>query len=238
MLSDSQVDENEEFMDAILMSPETSTQSSHVIMVDKEIDAVKKVKSCRTQYSLLDIGINEAQVRTEVRSPLLVKFSKRTTKEFGCNTDISFRPNDNVDMSCINDIEEVSTDEEVDDKNDESFTIEEESEHTEEKMETGDEEAFDKFLDSNFIINWSCLFSLFKFCSVCYQSVKVKDATTKGTLLIVNLICVNNHSSQWLSQPRFRRQGSGNLLLSASVLFSGNTYQRIKEMMDIAKISF
>ena len=105
-------------------------------------------------------------------------------------------------------------------------------------METGDEEAFDKSFDSNFIINWSCLFSLFKFCSVCYQSVKVKVATTKGTLLIVNLICVNNHSSQWLSQPRFRRQGSENLLLSASVLFSGNTYQRIKEMMDIAKISF
>ena len=63
-------------------------------MVDKEIDAVKKVKSCRTQYSLLDIGINEEKERTKA-SPLIVKFKKRMTKGFGCNTDISFRPHDN-----------------------------------------------------------------------------------------------------------------------------------------------
>ena len=48
------------------------------------------------------------------------------TKEFGCNTDISFRPHDNVEMPCVNEIEDASTDEEVeDDKNNESFTIEE-----------------------------------------------------------------------------------------------------------------
>ena len=110
LLSDSQVGENEEFMDAILVPPETSTQSSHVKMVDKEIDAVKKVKSCRTQYSLLDIGINEDKERTKA-SPLIVKFKKRMTKDFGCNTDISFRPHDNVEMCCINETEDVSTDE-------------------------------------------------------------------------------------------------------------------------------
>ena len=45
------------------------------------------------------------------------------TKEFVCNTDISFRPHV---MSCINEIEDVSTDEEVeDDKNNELFMIEE-----------------------------------------------------------------------------------------------------------------
>ena len=53
-------------------------------------------------------------------SPLIVK---RMTKDFGCNTDISFRPHDNVEMCCINETEDVSTDEEVEDKNDESFTI-------------------------------------------------------------------------------------------------------------------
>ena len=42
---DSQVDENEEFLYVILIPPEISTQSSPVIMVDKEINAVKKVKS-------------------------------------------------------------------------------------------------------------------------------------------------------------------------------------------------
>ena len=47
------------------------------------------------------------------------------TKEFGCNTDISFRPHDNVEMFCINEIADVSTDEEVEDvKNNELFTIE------------------------------------------------------------------------------------------------------------------
>ena len=41
----SQVDENKEIMDSILIPPEISTRSSHVTMVDKEIDDVKKVKS-------------------------------------------------------------------------------------------------------------------------------------------------------------------------------------------------
>ena len=117
LLSDSQVGENEEFI-----PPETSTQSTHVIMVDKEIDAVKKVKSCRTQYSLLYIGINEDKEHTKA-SPLIVKFKKRMAKDFGCNTDISFRPHDNVEMCCINETEDVSTDEEVEDKKDVSFTI-------------------------------------------------------------------------------------------------------------------
>ena len=44
LLSNSQVEENKEYMDVILIPPEISTQSSHVSMVDKEIDAVKKVK--------------------------------------------------------------------------------------------------------------------------------------------------------------------------------------------------
>lgn len=68
---------------------------------------------------------------------------------------------------------------------------------------------------------------------------KVKNEITKGTVRKVTLICESNHASYWLSQPRHNeRQCTGNLLLAASILFSGNTYQCIKEMMDIAKVSF
>ena len=39
-------------------------------------------------------------------------------------------------------------------------------------------------------------------------------------------------------QPRINGMARGNLVISASLIFSGNTYQRIKEFMDIAKIPF
>ena len=56
-------------------------------------------------------------------------------------------------------------------------------------------------------------------------------------MVCVNLFCSNNHRTTWRSQPLIRGTGMGNLTLSAGILFSGNTFQRIKEMLDISKVA-
>ena len=64
------------------------------------------------------------------------------------------------------------------------------------------------------------------------------SASKRGTLLVVELICYANHNSRLESQIQIKRYCTENLLLCAAKLFSGNTFQHIKEMMDIAKIRF
>ena len=49
-------------------------------------------------------------------------------------------------------------------------------------------------------------------------------------MLIVNMICRNHHATEWCSQPNIQGMATGNLLLSVSILFSGNTFQRTKEI--------
>ena len=165
-------------------------------------------------------------------------------ESIGCNTDWTFEPDSNVRMSAEgNDTEEENEGELTGENvNDKSFSMEtaSEIENTKEETESEDEDICDNndVMSSSFIVYWSCLLSLLRFCFTCYQPTKVKKIVVKGTLLIVNLICPANHSHQWLSQPMVRCQPSGNLLLSSSILISGNTYQRIKELMDIAKIKF
>ena len=61
------------------------------------------------------------------------------------------------------------------------------------------------------------------------------SASKRGTLLVVELICYANHNSRMESQIQIKRYCTENLLLCAAKLFSGNTFQHIKEMMDIAK---
>lgn len=85
---------------------------------------------------------------------------------------------------------------------------------------------------------WSCLLPLLKFCQICEKPACITSYFEKGSLLIVSLLCENNHESKWYSQPRINEMGAGNLLLAAAILYTGNTYQRIKEMMETLKLSF
>jgi len=53
----------------------------------------------------------------------------------------------------------------------------------------------------------------------------------KGTMLTVSLLCELGHDTVWHSQPRLSQgMSAGNLCMAASILLSGNTFQRIKEM--------
>ena len=57
-------------------------------------------------------------------------------------------------------------------------------------------------------------------------------------MIIVDLLCKNNHRFTWRSQSLKNGMAFGNIKVSAAILFSGNTFQRIKEMMNISNVSF
>ena len=57
-------------------------------------------------------------------------------------------------------------------------------------------------------------------------------------MLIVMLLYAENHETVWYSQPNLSGIAAGNIFLSAAILFTGNTFQRIKEHMDVINASF
>ena len=57
-------------------------------------------------------------------------------------------------------------------------------------------------------------------------------------MMIVDLLCKNQHRTTWRSQPINNGMSTGNINISAGILFSGNTFQRIKEIMNIANVAF
>ena len=92
--------------------------------------------------------------------------------------------------------------------------------------------------EKKYIISLSSLKSLLFFCQMCKKPAHITGMPEKGTMLTVHLLCEENHESIWRSQPLIEGMASGNLSMAGSILLSGNTFQRIKEMMDIANVSF
>ncbi|XP_063967630.1 uncharacterized protein LOC135157074 [Lytechinus pictus] len=62
---------------------------------------------------------------------------------------------------------------------------------------------------------------------------------TVGTMLVVNVLCVcGSLVYRWQSQPTIGRQPVGNLLLSASIMFTGKTYEDFKVLADLFNLQF
>ena len=62
---------------------------------------------------------------------------------------------------------------------------------------------------------------------------------SRGSNLIFTRKCCKGHTSEWRSQPKIKDgMSAGSLLLSSAILFTGNTYTRIKEFMEVANIYF
>ena len=52
------------------------------------------------------------------------------------------------------------------------------------------------------------------------------------------MLCENNHESKWYSQPRFHEMTARKILLAAAILYTGNTYQRIKYLSFCSHVSY
>ena len=94
--------------------------------------------------------------------------------------------------------------------------------------------------EQNFLVFESCLKRLFKILSICEKSCVISELkeTTCGSMLKVKIRCINDHDYCWTSQPVIRHIAAGNLLTSAAILFSGNTFSHIAQFASFLKLKF
>ena len=229
--------------------PTPNTISPTPTSVDKSIDNTVRMKSVRTQCDpryFSETFERKKQQHAPQRNILKVKISKPSIRTQECNTELSFLPTANVafyiqdeyaDFTAGSD-ESFHTEAELD----ESYNLESVEEESDDESDYEDAEIIQPELspikDSKFIVFWSCLLPLFNFCSTCFENTTVTKAVTRGSLLIVSMLCKNSHDTHWQSQPDINGRAGGNVLLAASLLYSGNTFTKIKEMMQNLKVAF
>ena len=94
------------------------------------------------------------------------------------------------------------------------------------------------FNNSAFIVYWSLLILLLQYCLSCPAKALASGVFVQGSALVVELICEDSHMLLWRSQPRPSNFYEGNILSAASILFSANTFSKIKKYFELACISF
>jgi predicted RNA-binding Zn-ribbon protein involved in translation (DUF1610 family) len=87
-----------------------------------------------------------------------------------------------------------------------------------------------------FLVFESSLDELFRHCPECGKPVITTSKHEQGTCVIITAVCLEGHSHNWYSQPMTGNISTGNVLVSASVLFSGSTIHRFATMADILKL--
>ena len=92
--------------------------------------------------------------------------------------------------------------------------------------------------ERKFLVFESCLKVLLTFCSKCGSVISESKDTTSGSMLSVKMMCPNNHLTFWNSQPLTNNIAAGNLLSSAPILFSRNTFSRIAQFASFLNFKF
>ena len=92
--------------------------------------------------------------------------------------------------------------------------------------------------EKKIIVFESQLDELFKVCQLCGCIIESKKIYYQGSMMIVKFTCLNRHSNTWRSQPLVNGVAVGNLLIPASILFSGNTYQHIHNFVEFLNLQF
>ena len=100
------------------------------------------------------------------------------------------------------------------------------------------ESESEKQTEQTFLVFESCLKLLLKFCSKCGEAIFESKETTSGSMFSVKMQCVNNHLTSWNSQPLIKNTAAGNLLASAAILFSGNTFSHIAQFASFLNMKF
>ena len=161
-----------------------------------------------------------------------MKLTKRKSRNAGTNTELSFSPfslvSFTIDSENIRDEgkldDETADEEEIDDmEKDPNFEPESKSQSENEMCEEIVEEG------KQYFVFWSCLKTLFRTCSDCFCKAYITKTFFRGSMLCVEIFCANGHLTKWQSQPTMRGMATGNLLLSASISYSGNTFSRKRD---------
>ena len=106
--------------------------------------------------------------------------------------------------------------------------------------ETFDKEQPDKNLQSGtkLVVFSSCIVTLLKVFRVCFQPVKICKISQKDTKVIVDVVCESNRKYSWHSQPNENGRAAGNISIDGSIILSGGTFERLKEIFQTALIPF
>ena len=91
---------------------------------------------------------------------------------------------------------------------------------------------------TGYVEYWSCISILFKYCLSCGCLANVLNVCTRGSMLIVELLCYKGHKNIWRSQQVINRYALGDLRLAASTLYSANTYAKLEAFFKLANIPF
>ena len=91
---------------------------------------------------------------------------------------------------------------------------------------------------TGYAVYWSCISILFNYCISCGYLANVLNVCTRGSMLIVELLCYKGHKNIWRSQQVINRYALGDLSLAASTLYSANTYAKLEGFFKSANISF
>ena len=92
--------------------------------------------------------------------------------------------------------------------------------------------------DKKYLVFGNCLDQLLKRCPKCGVVVTGQKKKTTGSMLSVEMICVDGHITYWDSQPIMKRKPVGNLLLAASILFTGNTFAGVSRLASCLNLQF
>ena len=78
-------------------------------------------------------------------------------------------------------------------------------------------------MEKKYIVFESQLHKLFKICQHCGSPIDNTSQENQGSMVTVTANCLNGHSVSWQSQPLINGTATGNILIPAAILFSGNT---------------
>lgn len=92
--------------------------------------------------------------------------------------------------------------------------------------------------EKKYLVFDSCLDKLLKRCPDCGDVIIKRERKTIGSMLSIELTCHSGHTTYWDSQPVVKRKPLGNLLMAASILFTGNTFAAISRLASCFNLQF
>ena len=217
-----------------------------VITVDKVVGKHTATKSVRSQYNPLYV-LNALETTETCKNDLKVKWPTSKRREKMVNADFKFQPNTKVqfvspEVSAVasDEFSDTELDPTIDNESDQPYNLKKtsESDYSSDTSKQSDKSLENTFLkEPKYLVFWSSLLLLFRYCFTCKEKTKILSVRrSRGTLLVVTMKCHNKHIYTWRSQPMVNNTGSGNIILSGAILYTGNTFKRISDTFDSINI--